>query len=144
MGQQVYNSEQKQLTSSAEKNKCGWLNEAIKELNKCSIEAIEEGIPLPSELAFKKARKVIKCLSEFEREQPDIYPMDEGDIVIDIYACNIENSVLMIIESNGSGVLHFKENRKRKYKRIPDAENLPVLLRKIRALNMKTVKAGSV
>ena len=38
--------EQKHLTPSAEKNECGWLSEAIKELNECSVEAIEEGIPL--------------------------------------------------------------------------------------------------
>ena len=129
------------------KDGCKWLNEAIKELNKCRKEAIKEGVEVPSKTAFRKARKVIQCLSEFEEEQPDIYPMEGvegGDIIIDLHSLDIENSIFMLVESSGSGVLFLQVDQKQEYERIDNAENLPALLKRIRRSTVRAVEDRDV
>ena len=101
---------------------------------------------MPSELAFKKARKVIECLSEFEKEEPHICPLEGvegGEIIIDLQNPDRETSILMVVESNGSGVLFFQVNHNEVHKRIDDAENLPILLKKIRNSDAETIVTGS-
>ena len=135
------NKTKKEYLIPAGEEKHKWLSKSLAELERCSDEAIEEGVGVLSEVALKKSRKVIKCLSEFEGKQPDIYPMQGikgGDIVIDLYNYDREDRVLMIVESNGSGVLHFYKNGEGEYERIPDAENLPEVLKKIRESSVKT------
>ena len=121
-----------------EKKRYEWLEEALIELRECSDEAEEEGIEVPSEIAFEKAKGVIECLAEFEEEQPHISPMEGrdgvngGEIVIALRYTEREKNVSMVVESDGSGVLFFKVDQKQEYKRIADAEDLPNTLKRIR------------
>ena len=101
---------------------------------------------MPSGTAFEKAKKIIQRLSEFEEEKPYIYPMEGregikgGEIFIDLQNPDREISIVMVVESNGAGILFFQENREEAYKCIDDAEDLIYHLKEVRK---NTAEIGS-
>ena len=83
---------------------------------------------------------MIKSLSQFVEEQPDIYPMEGGGIVIDLENPDMDNSILMVVERDGSGTLFYQLEDGDDYKSVDDAEDLPNLLR---AISVQPENGGS-
>ena len=129
-------SENMPLTEEAEGN--GWLNDALAELADCPAAAVEEGLEGPSKNGLEKAAAMLRMLSAIVEEQPDIYPMEGGGIVIDLRSPDLESSVLMVVESDSAGALFYRASGKKGRARVDDAADLPNLLR---ALGLPTVKA---
>ena len=61
-----------------------WLAEAQKELAEVADEAREEGYPVPSELAFENARRLLPAVYRILPRQVAVYPTPDGEICIDI------------------------------------------------------------
>ena len=123
---------------AAEARREAWLNDALAELADCPAAAVEEGLDEPSKNGLEKAGAVLRGVSGFVEEQPDIYPMEGGGIVIDLRSPDLESSVLMVVESDGAGALFYRASGKKGRARVDDATDLPNLLR---ALGLPTVKA---
>ena len=115
-----------------------WLNDALAELADCPAAAVEEGLNEPWKSGLEKADAVLRGISGFVEEQPDIYPMEGGGIVIDLRSPDLQSSVLMVVESDGAGVLFYRASGKKGRARVDDAADLPNL---IGALGLSTVKA---
>ena len=101
-----------------------WLDEALEELAGCPDDAVEEGVEGPSEVGLIKARELIVDLVIHIEPQPDIYPMDQGSIAIDIRHPNGKLGVLFLIERDGSGVLFSRSQRAKGRIRVDDASDL--------------------
>jgi len=101
-----------------------WLNNALEELADCPAAAVEEGVDKPSAPGLKKAEEVLRGISGFVKEQPDIYPMDRGGIAIDFRSPESRSSVLMVIEHDGSGALFYRTSGKKGRVGVDDAINL--------------------
>ena len=59
------------------------LNAALEDLDSVSDEAIEDGYPEPTPQAIDSARLLIKVMYDIRPMRYDIYPMDDGEVVID-------------------------------------------------------------
>ena len=101
-----------------------WLSDALQELADCPAVAVEEGLDKPSELGLTKAEAVLRGISEFVEQQPDIYPIDRGSIAIDLRHPGIESSVLMVIERDGSGALFNRAAERKVRVRVKNAVDL--------------------
>ena len=115
-----------------------WLSDALAELAGCPEAAVEEGLDGPSEIGLEKADAVLRGVSGFVEEQPDVYPMEAGGIVIDLRSPDVPGSVLMVVERDGAGVLFYRASGKKGRARVDDAAGLPDLLK---ALGLSPVKA---
>ena len=124
------------ITGEAEEH--GWLNGAVEELADCPAVAVEEGLDKPSELGLSKSEAVLRGISGFVEEPPDIYPMEGGGIVIDLRSPDLQTSVLMVVERDGAGVLFYRASGKKGRARVDDAADVPNLLR---ALGLSTEKS---
>ncbi len=124
------------VTGEAEEN--GWLNSAMDDLADCPAVAVEEGLDKPSGLGLSKSEAVLRGVSGFVEEQPDIYPMEGGGIVIDLRSPDRQSSVLMVVECDGAGVLFYRASGKKGRARVDDAADVPHLLK---ALGLPTDNA---
>ncbi len=115
-----------------------WLNDALAQLADCPEAAVEEGLDEPSKIGLEKAGAVLRAVSGFVEEPPDIYPMEAGGIVIDLRGPDSPSSVLMVVESGGAGAMFYRASGKKGRARVDDAACLPDLLK---ALGLSTTKA---
>ena len=111
-------------TVPAQAGDASWLEGALEELATCPDDAIDDGFDRPSELGLIKAGALIKDLAMHIRLQPDIYPMDQGSIAIDIRHPSRKIGVLCLIERDGSGALFSRSRRSRGRIRVDDAAEL--------------------
>ena len=106
------------------RKKVDWLEEALNELKACPELAVDEGMDKPSRLALKKTKVLLKTISKYVEDQPDIYPMDECSIAIDFRNPDLMSGILFLIENDGSGA-YFSRTRKSKARtRVADAADL--------------------
>ena len=101
-----------------------WLEEALEELATCPEDAIDDGFDEPSELGLIKAKSLLINLTIHVESKPDIYPMDQGSIAIDIRHSNGKVGILCIIERDGSGVLFSRSQKSKGRVRVDDAVDL--------------------
>ena len=99
------------LTVDARKK--AWLTDALNELAACPDRAVDEGLEKPSSLGLMKAEALLRRISGHIEDQPDIYPMDEGSIAIDLRNPDVKSGVLFLIEENGSGALFYRTQSRR-------------------------------
>ena len=103
-----------------------WLEDALEELKTCPDDAIDDCLDMPSELGLIKARALIMDLAIHVEARPDIYPMDQGSIAIDIRHPNGKVGVLCLIERDGSGALFSRSQKSKGRVRVDDAADLLV------------------
>ena len=58
-------------------------NTAMEDLQRVKQDAAEEGWPAPSQVGIGKAEEILRAMYEISPLRYDIYPMDEGEVVID-------------------------------------------------------------
>jgi len=78
----------------------------------------------PSAPGLEKAEAVLRGIAGLVKEQPDIYPMDRGGVVIDLRSPEAGSSVLMVIERDGSGALFYRTSGEKGRVRVDDAVDL--------------------
>ena len=104
--------------------KVDWLEEAFNELAACPELAVDECMDKPSQLALEKTKVLLKTISKYVEDQPDIYPMDECSIAIDFRNPDLMSGILFLVEKDGSGA-YFSRTRKSKARtRVADAADL--------------------
>ena len=59
------------------------LDAALEDLNSVIDEAREDGYPEPTPQAIENARLLVKAMYDIRPMRYDIYPMDDGEVVID-------------------------------------------------------------
>ena len=67
---------------------------------------------------------MLRGIAGFVEEQPDIYPMDQGSIVIDLRRPGIGSSILMVVERDGSRVLFYRASGQKRRVRVDNAVDL--------------------
>ena len=112
------------VTLATQRKKKDWLEEALNELTACPELAVDEGMDKPSQLALEKTKVLLKTISKYVEDQPDIYPMDECSIAIDFRTPDPMSGILFLIEKDGSGA-YFSRTRDFKSRiHIADAADL--------------------
>ena len=101
-----------------------WLTDALSELAACPDRAVDEGLDEPSSLGLTKAETLLRQIAGHIEDQPDIYPMDEGSIAIDLRNPDVKSGVLFLIEENGSGALFYRTQKSKGRVRVDDAVDL--------------------
>ena len=124
----VDNEEVIQFEISAEfttrRKEADWLEDAFKELAACPEIAVDEGMDKPSQLALERTKVLLKTISKYVEDQPDIYPMDECSIAIDFRNPDLMSGILFLVEKDGSGA-YFSRTRKSKARtRVANAADL--------------------
>ena len=76
---------------------------AQQELAEAAAEAQEEGYPIPSELAFANARRLLPAISRLSPRPMSVYPTPDGEICIDLFG-GFGRSVLLLCESGGGAL----------------------------------------
>lgn len=76
---------------------------AQQELAGVADEAHEEGYPVPSELAFDNARRLLPAISRLSPRPMSVYPTPDGEICIDM-SRGFGRSVLLLCESGGGAL----------------------------------------
>ena len=93
------------------------LHSALNDLLTVPAEACEEGTPIPSDLAFKNAERLLKDMYEIAPRRFEVYPTPDGEIAIDapdgrgssiILLCDSDGGALCLVNMNGS-------HRRRRY-----------------------------
>ena len=109
---------------ATQRKKVDWLEEALNELAACPELAVDEGLNKPSQLALEKTKVLLKTISKYVEDQPDIYPMDECSIAIEFRNLDLMSGILLLVEKDGSGA-YFSRTRKSKTRtRVANAEDL--------------------
>ena len=80
-----------------------WLAEAQKELAEVADEAREEGYPVPSDVAFENARRLLPAVYRMLPRQVAVYPTPDGEICIDVPG-ELGRSVGLLCESDGGAL----------------------------------------
>ena len=109
---------------ATQRKKIDWLEDALNELTACPELAVDEGMDKPSQLALEKTKVLLKTISKYVEEQPDIYPMDECSIAIDFRNPSIMSGILFLVEKDGSGAYFSCIRKSRARNRVDDAEDL--------------------
>lgn len=78
-----------------------WLIEALAVLEGCPAEASEEGLREPSKYALAAADIVLRRLATHVAEAPDVYPMPDGEIAVDLRNPDEPYGVLFVAEATG-------------------------------------------
>ena len=95
---------------ATQRKKVDWLEEALNELAACPELAVDEGMDKPSQLALERTKVLLKTISKYVEDQPDIYPMDECSIAIDFRNPDQMSGILFLVEKDGSGA-YFSRTR---------------------------------
>ncbi len=112
------------FSAAVNARKEAWLTDALSELAACPDRAVDEGLDEPSSLGLTKAEALLRQIAGHIEDQPDIYPMDEGSIAIDLRNPDVKSGVLFLIEENGSGALFYHTQKSKGRVRVDDAVNL--------------------
>ena len=98
-----------------------WFAEAEIQLEECRIDAEEDEVPSPSEVAIARSRELLQHLSATITSEPDIYTMDEGSVAIDFRTSDGSSAVLFIVNQDGSGSRFYRTIEERGRTRVDDA-----------------------
>ena len=111
-------------TTTSQARRESWLEEALEELATCPEDAIDDGFDEPSEIGLMRAKALIMDLAVHVESKPDIYPMDQGSIAIDVRHPSDMVGVLYLVEKDGSGALFFRSRKSKGRVRVEDAADL--------------------
>ncbi len=101
------------------------LANALQELSEVPADAEEDGLEIPSDLAFNNAKRLLEAMYRISPRQYSIYPVSDGYIAIDTRSANVGITVVMC--GSDGGVLCLatinKESRRARYStasKLPD------------------------
>ena len=100
------------------------LERALAELEDLPVEAQEEGFPVPSELAFSHAGRLIRELHGVSPRKYFIYPTPDAEVAIDAPGPT-GNSVLILCDSDGGALCLVNTKGKHRRARYESADQLP-------------------
>lgn len=97
---------------------------AQQELAEAAAEAQEEGYPVPSELAFANARRLLPAISRLSPRPMSVYPTPDGEICIDLFG-GFGRSVLLLCESGGGALCLVNLDQEHRRARYDTVRTLP-------------------
>lgn len=97
---------------------------AQQELAEAATEAQEEGYPVPSELAFANARRLLPAISRLSPRPMSVYPTPDGEICIDLFG-GFGRSVLLLCESGGGALCMVSLDQEHRRARYDTVRTLP-------------------
>ena len=87
------------------------LYDALYDLREAKDEALEEGFPVPSEIALENAERLLREMYLISPRRYEVYPTPDGEIAIDapggygrsvLLLCDSEGSALCLVNMNGN------------------------------------------
>ena len=101
-----------------------WLAEAQKELAEVADEAREEGYPVPSDVAFENARRLLPEIYRLAPRPMAVYPMPDGEIALHVPG-GYGQSVLLLCESDGGALCSVNLDGEHRRARYSTTRTLP-------------------
>ena len=103
---------------------CKRLAAAQQELAEAPAEAQEEDYPVPSDLAFANARRLLPAISRLSPRPMSVYPTPDGEICIDLSG-GFGRSVLLLCESGGGALCLVSLDQEHCRERYDTVRTLP-------------------
>ncbi|MCY4367749.1 MAG: hypothetical protein OXE17_16235 [Chloroflexi bacterium] len=100
------------------------LEEALQDLKEVKVDAKEDGLEVPSELAFTNAERLLKTMYRISPRRYGVYPAPDGYIAIDARGANGRIAVTMCGSDGGALCLVTIDNEQRRA-RYDTARQLP-------------------
>ncbi len=101
-----------------------YLEEALQDLNEVTADAEEDGLDIPSDLAFKNAERLLRAMYGISPRRYGVYPDYDGYITIDARGPNDRIAVVMCGSDGGALCLVTIDNEPRRA-RYSTARQLP-------------------
>lgn len=111
-------------TQQAEQSVPDDLAEALQELGEVAADAAEDGLDVPSEVAFTNAERLLRAMYRISPRVYSVYPMPDRYIAIDARGVDGNIAVLMC-GSNGEALCLVTINREARRARYSTARELP-------------------
>lgn len=116
--------EQARAAKGEERRPCQELADALRELEAAPVDAAEDELEVPSEMAFDNARRLLKAMYDISPRRFGVYPMPEGYIAID--ARGSEGRIAVVMCGSDGGVLWLvTDEGGHRRARYSTAHNLP-------------------
>lgn len=97
-----------------------WYEEACQDLADVHLEASEVGLDAPDPSTIEATRRLLKLLAEEYDQLPDIQPMQDRSISICLENRAQDSSIMLVIESDRSGLLIARINGRSSSQRVSD------------------------
>lgn len=118
-----------------------WLEETLKELGECEVEAQEEGMPQPSAVAKESAERILREIARLSVSlpAPGVYPTAEGEIAMSFSNRTRKSAVLVLCDGRGGAAWFSSGSGIGGRMRYNDATELPDVLLRIQLTSMVAV-----
>ena len=100
------------------------LTDALDDLNKAIEEALEEGLPIPSDIAIRNSEKLVKIIYEVFPSRFEVYPTQDGEIAVEIYNGK-GSSVILLCDSAGKTLCMVNINGNSRRAHYSQIDQLP-------------------
>ena len=97
------------------------LREALQDLESAEAEAREEGFQVPSGIALRNARWLLRAMFRVFPRHFEVYPMPDGEVAIHVPGAP-GHSVLLLCESDGGALCSVNFDGEHRRKRYVDSE----------------------
>ena len=97
-----------------------WYDEACQDLAEIHLEAAEDGFDAPKPTTIQAARTMLKLLAEEYDQLPYVEAIRDGRIGITFGNRPSDSRILLVIESDRTGLLIARVNGASYRKRVPD------------------------
>lgn len=102
---------------------------ALSDLKEAATEAEEEGYPIPSEIAFQNAERLLRAVYRILPRRYEVYPTQDAEIAIDA-PNGRRGSVIILCDSDGGALclVNVDGEYRQRYYRTVDAAALDELM----------------
>ena len=100
------------------------LYDALYDLQEATDEALEEGFPVPSEIALENAERLLREMYWISPRRFEVYPTPDGEIAIDAPGGH-RRSVLLLCDSEGGALCLVNMNGNHRRARYDTTNTLP-------------------
>ena len=100
------------------------LDDVLYDLRNATHEAREEGFPLPSDVAFENAHRLLRELYRILPRRFEVYPTPDGEIAIDVSG-GPGRSVVLLCDSKGGALCMVNMNGDHRRACYSTTETLP-------------------
>ena len=100
------------------------LSDALRDLQDVALEALEEGLPQPSETAMKNATRLVRAIYGLYPCRLEVYPTADGEVAIDTPSQH-GASVIVLCEAAGGALCLVNTGDASRRARYSKADQLP-------------------
>ncbi len=100
------------------------LLEALHDWNRVKHEAVEEGFPVPTDMALENSRRMLIGMYSISSRRFEVYPTPDGEVAIDAPG-GFRRSILLLCDSDGGALCLVNINGEFRRAHYSDTDKLP-------------------